>query len=361
MKTTLIISGIILLIACTGAAVLSHPAFGLYRHRQTDRLRQSANWRDGMFRNQQPTPQFTGDKKMLHAMWSMLTDRSSKRVPEEAVPAVLTDLRSLPCDSNLAVWFGHSSYMFFLGGKRFLADPVLKQEFPSSVMMKAFKGSDIYSPDQLPYIDYLIITHEHWDHLDYPTLRELRGRVGHVFCPLGIAAYLTYWGYEPERITEMDWYESSGDAEGCPRVTCLPTRHFSNRLFARNRTLWASFMVEFAGGKVYLGGDGGYDGRFADIYSRFGSVDLAFLENGQYDANWRYIHTMPADLEKAICDLRAKQVFTVHHGKFALAMHPWNEPDTVAQSIAARDRIKLLDAPIGAVVKYTCGEDKLAK
>ena len=172
----------------------------------------------------------------------------------------------------------------------------------------------------------------------------------HVVCPIGVAEYLEYWGYDPQRITEMDWYETVNYQ--LSTINCLPTRHFSNRLFNRNQTLWASFMVESGGKKVYIGGDGGYDQRFKEVYERFGSVDLALMENGQYNKDWANIHLMPEDLEKAILDLKAKQVFTVHHDKFSLAPHAWTEPDSVAHDIAQRHQIKLLDQPIGMVVEF---------
>ena len=352
MKVLLIISGIILLLAGIGLAVLSHPAFGLWRHVSNERIQASPNYREGMFQNQEPTPQFTGEVSKGSALWHFLTDKDTLRVPSEPIPAVKTDLKNLPTDSDWLVWFGHSSYLFCLDGKRYLVDPVLKLEWPSSMMLKAFSGTDIYRPNDLPDIDVLIITHEHWDHMDYATLRDIRDRVKHIVCPLGIADYLRYWGYADEQITEMDWYESH-TAEGGQTITCLPSRHFSNRLLGkRNQTLWASFMVESGGRKVYIGGDGGYDKRFAQIYERFGAVDLALLENGQYNTNWKYIHTTPEDLEKVILDLQAKQVFTVHHDKFALSVHPWSEPSTVAHNIATKHNINLLDAPIGEIVKY---------
>ena len=374
MKVLLIILGIILLLVGSGLIVLSHPAFGLWRHVSKERIQASPNYRDGMFQNQEPTPQFTGaisgrDKNSpWRTLWRFLTDKDTLRVPSEPIPAVKTDLKSLPTDSDWLVWFGHSSYLFCLSGKRYLVDPVLKPEWPSSLMMKAFPGTDIYRPEDLPDIDALILTHEHWDHMDYATLRDLRDRVKQVICPLGIADYLRYWGYKDEQITEMDWYEShtakrsysetvlqcnGPTAEGGQTITCLPSRHFSNRLLGkRNQTLWASFMVEAGGRKVYIGGDGGYDKRFAQIHERFGSVDLALLENGQYNANWKYIHTTPEDLEKVILDLQARQVFTVHHDKFALSVHPWSEPSSVARALAAKHHLRLLDAPIGTVVYY---------
>lgn len=354
MKTTITIVCVLIVLSGIALAVLSHPAFGLWRHVSKERIQASPNYRDGMFQNQEPTPQFTGDTASTRGtLWRFLTNKDTLRVPQTPIPAVKTDLKSIPTDSDWLVWFGHSSYLFCLNGKRYLVDPVLKLEWPSSMMLKAFSGTDIYRPDDLPDIDVLIVTHEHWDHMDYATLRDIRDRVKQVICPLGIADYLRYWGYADEIITEMDWYDKSSIFNLHSSITALPSRHFSNRLLGkRNQTLWASFMVEAGGRKVYIGGDGGYDMRFAEIHERFGSVDLALLENGQYNANWRYIHTTPEDLEKVILDLQAKQVFTVHHDKFALSVHPWYEPDSVAHDIAIKHNIHLLDAPIGTIVRF---------
>ena len=357
MKIIFIILGIVVLFVGAGLTILSHPAFGLWRHVSKERIQASPNYRDGMFQNQEPTPQFTGDTASTrHTLWRFLTNKDTLRVPQQPIPAIKTDLKNLPTDSDWLVWFGHSSYLFCLDGKRYLVDPVLKPEWPSTLMMKPFPGTDIYRPEDLPDIDVLIITHEHWDHMEYATLRDIRERVQTVICPLGIADYLRYWGYANEQIAEMDWAESlcrQTAIRDTITITCLPSRHFSNRLLGkRNQTLWASFMIEAGGRKVYIGGDGGYDKRFREIHERFGSIDLAFLENGQYNANWKYIHTTPEDLEKVILDLQAKQVFTVHHDKFALSVHPWYEPDSVAHNLAARHNIHLLDAPIGTVVSY---------
>ena len=348
MTILLIILAVVAAIAITAALVLRHPAFGrrMSKDRQA-RIEASPNYREGMFQNEEPTPQFTGNKSPLAMLWEFTLHRPKDRVPTEALLAIKTDLKNLPTDRDWLVWFGHSSYLFYLNGKRYLVDPVLKMEFPASVMMKPFKGTDIYSPDDLPDIDVLLITHEHWDHLDYATLRDLREKVHHVICPLGVAEYLEYWHYDPTIITEMDWYEATNG------ITCLPTRHFSNRLLGgRNQTLWASFLVEEGGRKVYIGGDGGYDSRFGRVREQFGEVDMAILENGQYNTDWRYIHSTPEGLEQAILDLNAKAVFTVHHDKFALAKHPWYEPDSIARSIAERNAVKLLDQPIGTVIYF---------
>lgn len=376
MKTTIIIVSILVLLVAAAVAFLHHPAFG--RRMSAERMARieaSPNWRDGMFQNQQPTPQFTGNRNSLRALWTMLTRRDSNRVPVEPLPAVKSDLKSLPADRDWFVWFGHSSYMFQVGGKRFLVDPLLKMEFPASLMLKPFKGTDIYSPDDLPEIDCLIITHEHWDHLDYATLRDLRGKVRHAVCPLGVAEYLEYWGYDKSIISELDWYDTCqiairrqqiernakrqmanakwemGNAKW--QITALPSRHFSNRLLGgRDRTLWAAFMVEVGGRKVYIGGDGGYDDRFRQAREQFGTIDLAVMENGQYNPNWAYIHMLPQDLEQAILDMQPEQVFTVHHDKFSLSTHAWSEPDSVARAIAQRNAVRLLDQPIGTIIYF---------
>jgi L-ascorbate metabolism protein UlaG (beta-lactamase superfamily) len=354
MKTTITIVCILVVLSGIVLAVLSHPAFGLWRQVSKERIQASPNYRDGMFQNQEPTPQFTGDSASTRrTFWRFLANKDTLRVPQTPIPAVKTDLKNLPTDSDWLVWFGHSSYLFCVNGKRYLVDPVLKPEWPSSMMLKAFKGTDIYRPEDMPDIDVLIVTHEHWDHMDYATLRDIRDRVKSVICPLGIADYLRYWGYKDEIITEMDWYDQLPITNYKLQITALPSRHFSNRLLGkRNQTLWASFMVEAGGRKVYIGGDGGYDKRFREIHEQFDSIDLALLENGQYNANWKYIHTMPEDLEIVIMDLQAKQVFTVHHDKFALSVHPWYEPSTVAHDLATKHNINLLDASIGTVVKF---------
>lgn len=354
MKTAIIILSILVLLVVAVVAVLQHPAFGPYSfvHHTSSHCTSSPNWRDGMFQNQQFTPQFTGEPNMLKALRTILTQRNSHRVPNEPIQAVKTDLHSLPKDKDWFVWFGHSSYLFQLSGKRFLVDPLLKMEFPSSLMLKPFAGTDIYTPNDLPEIDCLIITHEHWDHLDYATLRDLRPKVKQVICPLGIGEYLKYWKYEPAIIHEMDWMEESKIANE-QKITCLPSRHFSNRfLGGRNQTLWASFLVNNGERKVYIGGDGGYDDRFQKVREQFGKIDLAVMENGQYNPNWAYIHMLPKDLEQAILDMQPEQVITVHHNKFALSTHAWSEPDSVAHSIAERNAVKLLDQPIGTVIYF---------
>lgn len=357
--TILILTILALVLSVAGLFVWSHPAFGRRMSvERRERIEHSANWRNGMFYNRIPTRQFTGNKTMIRALYEFLTVSGVERVPKTPLSSVKTDLKAESDKKNgcdWVVWFGHSSYLFVVNGTTFLVDPLLKMEFPSSMMMKPFKGANIYSPEDMPFVDYLIITHEHWDHLDYATLRDLRTKTGRVVCPLGVGEYIEYWGYEKSKITEMDWDETACFAEtekDNVNIVCLPTRHFSNRLFGRNKTLWASFLVQVADRQVYVGSDGGYDNRFTQIRQKYGQVDLAFMENGQYNTDWAEIHMLPQDLKQAVIDLDAKSYFTVHHDKFALAKHAWNEPDSVARSIADTCHIRLLDQPIGTPIEF---------
>ena len=177
----------------------------------------------------------------------------------------------------------------------------------------------------MPDIDYLVISHDHWDHLDYRTVKSLKDRVGKVICGLGVGEHFEYWGYDKDRLVELDWYEDAVLENGFA-VHCLPTRHFSGRGLKANQTLWASFLIETPSQKIYMAGDGGYDSHFEEIGKHFPDIDLAILENGQYNEGWNLIHLMPSDMAKAAKDLKAKKIMTVHHSKYALAKHPWDEP-----------------------------------
>lgn len=302
------------------------PRFGsLPSGERLKRLEQSPNYKNGAFHNQNPTPQFTSEKSKIGTMLDFLFEKRERNRPDRAIPALKSDLKNLSLEQNLVVWFGHSSYFLQIDGKRILIDPVFYDASPVSFFNKAFKGTDIYKAEDMPDIDYLVITHDHWDHLDHKTFTKLKDRIGKVICPLGVGAHLEYWGYSADKLVELDWYEQS-KLDDNYIVHCLPTRHFSGRTFKANQSLWASFMLKTPTETVYIGGDGGYDQHFAEIAQQYPSIDLALMENGQYNQDWRYIHLMPEDLVKAIADLHPRNVIAGHNSKYALAKHAWDEP-----------------------------------
>lgn len=311
-----------------------------------ERIEKSPHYKDGAFQNELETQTMTSDKGIFAAMYDFLL-KSYPNTISDSIPAIKTDLKKLDPDADWLVWFGHSSYLMQLSQKRILVDPVFYKASPVSFFNKAFKGTDIYKPLDMPEIDYLVISHDHWDHLDYQTVKELRPHVKHVICGLGVGADFEYWGYDSTQITEMDW----GDSTTIENFTfyCLPARHFSGRWLSRNQTLWVSFLMQTPAQKIYIGGDGGYDGCFKRIGEQFPGIDFAILENGQYNKNWSKIHLMPAELEQAARDIHAKKYMTVHHSKYKISTHAWDEPLKNEQKLR-EDSLNVFSPKIGEVV-----------
>jgi L-ascorbate metabolism protein UlaG (beta-lactamase superfamily) len=318
------------------------------------RIERSPNYADGVFRYPGPLPERPEqpDKKknggMFRALRRMLFGGKNREKPSVALPSAKTDLFSLDPNDNLIVWMGHSSYYLQVDGKKFLVDPVFSG---SAFVISAFKGSDVYTPDDIPPFDYLVISHDHWDHLDYKTVTGLRDKAGAVLTGLGTGAHLEYWGYKPEQIIEHDWNETT-DLGGGFSVTAIATPHFSGRFLTRNKSLWTAFALVTPNRKIFLGGDSGYADYFADVGNRFGPFDVALLECGQYNEQWRNSHLFPADTAQASIDLKAKKLFAVHWAKFMLSTHAWDEPITLLSAICAERGITLLHPLIGARVNY---------
>jgi L-ascorbate metabolism protein UlaG (beta-lactamase superfamily) len=216
-------------------------------------------------------------------------------------------------------------------------------------MIKAFPGTNEYAVEDMPPIDYLILTHDHYDHLDFKTIRKLRSKVDHIYCSLGISSHLKYWGVDQNKIIEMDWWQTE-QLDKDMQLTAAPARHFSGRGFKRGRTLWSSFILKTPLNNLYLGGDSGYDNHFKEIGNKYGPFDLAILEAGQYNTMWPYIHMMPEETVQAAIDLKAKKLLPVHWGKFSLAMHAWNEPIQRVLAKANELNLDVLTPKIGEPV-----------
>jgi L-ascorbate metabolism protein UlaG (beta-lactamase superfamily) len=289
------------------------------------RLKQSPNYKDGAFQNLSATPM----KPEGVTYWKMTKEFLKKHpgtAPPAKLPFVKTDLNKLNGERPVIVWFGHSSYLISIENKNFLVDPVFSgNAAPVSFMVKAFPGSNEYKADDMPVIDYLILTHDHYDHLDFKTIRKLKNKVGKIYCSLGISSHLKHWGVDDNIITEMDWGQSKLLDENI-QLTAAPARHFSGRGIKRGQTLWSSFVLKAGTHNLYLGGDSGYDDHFKATGEKYGPFDLAILESGQYNTMWPLIHMMPEETVQAAIDLKAQALLPVHWGKFMLAMHAWNEP-----------------------------------
>lgn len=313
-------------------------------------IKKSPNYKDGQFQNIHFTPTVTEGYSTAGVSYDYLFKNYPRRRPLDSMPSMKTDLLKLHVDSNVLVWFGHSSYFIQVGGKRFLVDPVFSgNASPIPGTNKSFKGTDIYSAVDMPDIDYLLITHDHYDHLDYETILALKGKVKNVICGLGVGEHFEWWGFDVKKIIEKDWNESIPLGDDFILHT-VPARHFSGRGFSRNNTLWLSYVLQTPSFKIYIGGDSGYDNHFADIGRQYGPIDLAILDNGQYNVAWQAIHMLPEEVLKAAEELRAKRLFPVHSSKFVLALHPWDEPLMKITALSKSHNFPLITPMIGQEV-----------
>ena len=345
----LILLAIALLLIAGISIFLNQPSFGkLPQGDRLARIEQSPNYRDGKFQNRTPT-QVMADKPKLQGLIDFVFRKTANLRPEKNLPAIKTDLKNLNLQEELFVWMGHSSIYLQTSDKRILVDPVLVSASPISFFNKAFKGTNIYQPEDMPDVDYLVLTHDHWDHLDYNTMLNLRNRVGKVICPLGVGEHLEYWGFDPSSIVELDWNEAV-QLETNLKLTALPARHFSGRGLTGDKTLWASYMLQSDFGNIYLSGDSGYDYHYQQIKEQFGTIDFAFMENGQYNEDWKNIHNMPERLIEAIQELAPKKLMTIHNSKYALGKHAWHEPLENISKAAEHYNFNLITPKIGEVV-----------
>jgi len=315
-----------------------------------ERIKQSPNFKNGKFENLSRTPTLAEGHNYFEVLYEAYIKNKPRHYPADIIPSEKTDLLNLPIDTDVLVWFGHSSYFIQIDGKRVLVDPVFSgNASPIPGTVKSFKGTDIYTVADLPEIDYLFISHDHYDHVDYETLIALKEKTKKVICGLGVGSHFEHWGYDTSKIVEKDWNEKVELDNGFTAFI-EPARHFSGRGFSTNKTLWASYVLQTPGMKIYIGGDSGYDTHYAAIGKKHGPVDLAILDNGQYNAAWKYIHNLPEDVLKAAQDLKAKRIFPVHSSKFALGSHDWDEPLVKITELNKAVNIPLVTPVIGAPV-----------
>ncbi|HMG93325.1 MAG TPA: MBL fold metallo-hydrolase [Chryseolinea sp.] len=320
------------------------------REARLERMKKSPHYKDGKFHNIHHTPELTEGYTMLGVTLEFIFNRASRRRPVDTIPSIRTNIRQIPADQDVLIWFGHSSYFIQLDGKRFLIDPVFSgNASPIPGTNTSFQGTDKYTVDDLPDIDCLVISHDHYDHVDYETLGKLKDKTRQVICGLGVGSHFEHWGYKEDIIHEKDWNETVSVDSGFTVYTTT-ARHFSGRGFSRNNTLWMSYVLETPSMKIYIGGDSGYDTHYAEIGEKYGPIDIAILENGQYDIKWKYIHNLPEEVLRAAVDLKAKRVFPVHSSKFAMANHAWDEPLSRVTELNKSLQIPLITPVIGEIV-----------
>jgi L-ascorbate metabolism protein UlaG (beta-lactamase superfamily) len=310
----------------------------------------SPHWKNGTFQNVGHTDVMRPGASYPKVLFEALS-RPKTTKPDQTLPSVRLDLNGLPDGTPQIIWFGHSSYLIAHNGFRILVDPVMfGTSSPVSFIARPFPITTRYSARDIPPIDLLIISHDHYDHLDFVTLTALKDKIRRVVCPLGVSSHLMYWGFSASIITELAWNGELSVAKDIS-MTALPARHFSGRTLARNKTQWSSYALALHEYKLFLGGDSGYDNQFKIIGDKHGPFHIAMLECGQYGVDWPTIHMFPEETAQAAIDLRAQQLLPVHWGRYVLANHPWAEPVERLVRAAKGAPFSLATPDIGAVIE----------
>ena len=281
----------------------------------------------------------------------------NNRVPEKKMPEATPDMESFLKQSDRIkfIWLGHSSLLMNFLGQIILLDPIFSKEAsPVPFIVRRFQPP-VIKLDELPEIDYVVISHDHYDHLDMDTIKYFKNKKTQFLVPLGVGSHLKGWGITKERIYELDWWENI--KRGGVTFTATPAQHFSGRSFTKqNKTLWAGWVFEKDSKKIFFSGDTGLDIHFKTIGERLGPFDLVFLDSGQYNVLWREVHLLPHEVPVAYKDLNAKYLMPIHWGMFELAMHPWYEPPQKLKALAKEKGILLLTPKLGQIIEV--GKDQ---
>ncbi|WP_246160838.1 MBL fold metallo-hydrolase [Maribacter flavus] len=339
------IFSIIIVLVVLGALFINlSPEFGgTISDSQKEQFSKSEHYKDGVFENLGGVTMSMGFSDYVKGLKGFFGPQINTR-PKGAVPINALDALELANYKGPArmVWFGHSTFLYQSYGRNILIDPMLGPVPAPHPLLggKRFSEELPIAIEQLPQIDFVVLSHDHYDHLDYGSILKLKDKVQMFFTPLGVGAHLVEWGVAEDRIKEMDWWDVTS-FEGFS-IKCVPAQHFSGRgLSDRGKTLWSGWVIKNDGANVFFSGDSGYGGHFTEIGEKYGPFDFAMLECGQYNKLWHEIHMMPEETAQAGVDVKAKVIMPIHWGAFKLAMHPWTDP-----VIRVSDKAKELNLPI---------------
>lgn len=322
---------------------------------ENDHILRSANFRDGKFRNPANTRVNASAGAMLKATIDYFTGQQ-KREPKTPLPSQPVALQQLGKTNDLRVtWLGHSTCLIEIDGRIILTDPMFSERAsPISFLgPKRFTAELPVMPEDLPPIDVVLISHDHYDHLDYRSILALKDKVERFYVPLGVAGHLARWGVPQWKIVELDWWEQRSD-NGLTFVA-TPSQHFSGRGLTRNKALWASWVIQGKTERAFFGGDSGYFAGFKTIGEKYGPLDITLLESGAYNQAWADIHMQPEQTVQAHLDLQGKVLLPIHWGKFNLSLHSWTEPIERLLKEADRQAVTVATPLIGESL-FAAGE-----
>lgn len=303
------------------------------------------NFRDGVFVNEEPAVLLAGKKDLTKILLGFVGKSvNAPKKPIESVSLKNTSFAPVPDDFTV-IWLGHSAMIFEMDQKRFITDPVFGNASPLPFTVCRY-GKCPLKRRHMPSLDFVLITHDHYDHLEYDTIRKLRKSGTTFVTPLGVGARLRGWGVKADKIIELNWGEST--EIGGLKITAQPARHFSGRSPSdRDKTLWASYVVEGSDKKIFIGGDSGYGRHFKSIGDKYGPFDLVCLEIDAWNPRWPNNHMFVAEVAEAFKDLKGKKLLPVHWGVFDLALHPWDESIEMMKKVAAEENIPIVTPKMG--------------
>tara|TARA_R110002050_G_scaffold141251_2_gene266327 strand:- start:32810 stop:33955 length:1146 start_codon:yes stop_codon:yes gene_type:complete len=326
----IILATVIILVATIGILFVNlSPEFGGKSSSEKVALyKKTGHFEDGIFVNQIETNLDMGLKDMAKTV-SELIQGVPNRKPDFDIPVQHIDSMELVQNTSKTelIWFGHSAFLLQMDGKNILIDPMFGDvPAPHPLLGSMRYGKSLPIPvEKLPQIDAIIISHDHYDHLDYGSIQKLKDKTKMFYVPLGVGAHFESWGVPKDNIVELDWWNDV--MMDSIQFTFAPSRHFSGRgLTDRNTTLWGSWVIKGTKDKIYFSGDGGYGPHFKEIGEKLGPFDFAMIECGQYNDKWSAIHMIPEESAQAGKDVQAKRIMPIHWGAFSLAMHAWTEP-----------------------------------
>lgn len=305
------------------------PEFGgSHSDEDKGRYAQSGHYEDGQFENLQTINMDMSFSKGIGIMYKMLQGIPNSE-PSFEIPVQSLDSLELTeyADTARLIWFGHSAFLLQIDGKNVLIDPM----FGDVPAPHPFLGNGRYNSElpiaveKLPMIDLMIISHDHYDHLDYGSFQKLKDKTKAFFVPLGVGAHFKSWGIDATLIHELNWWDEMVYED--LKLIFAPSQHFSGRgLSDRSSTLWGSWIIQGQGDNIYFSGDGGYGPHFKEIGEKYGPFDFAMMECGQYNDQWKDIHMIPEETAQAAVDVKARVMMPIHWGSFTLAMHTWTDP-----------------------------------
>lgn len=326
---------------------------GKVRQKHKEKYRQSPHWDGKKFQNLAVTTMDVNLKTIPRLLIRQMNGRTL-RGPKRRIPVVPFDAgRFTKGDLKPKfVWYGHSALLLQLNGKNLLIDPMFGSDASpiAPVRSPRFTEQSLEIIDTLPAIDLMLLTHDHYDHLDFDSIEILKSKVSRYFVALGINRHLERWGIPADQVTEFDWWQENEFAGIQFRFT--PSRHFSGRgPTDRAKSLWGGWIIATGKHRIYWSGDGGYGEHFQQIGRQYGPFDWAFIECGQYNELWHQIHLYPEESVQAAIDARVQVAIPVHWGGFSLAMHHWTDPIQRFVASAGKMQQKICTPHPGEIVR----------